>query len=96
MKSAVTPRRPEELAMTHPLTNLVDGWYFRLKEISAGVFEVEGVDAVGRRVRRSGTDEKNFCDSLWTMPSRSSAMWAVSPNSSLESRRSTSAAQLSR
>jgi hypothetical protein len=41
---------------THPIGDLADGWRFRLTEISAGCYEIEGFDGAGRRVYRQGTD----------------------------------------
>jgi hypothetical protein len=39
-----------------PITGLVDGWYFRQKEISPGYYVVDGIDLWGRAVSRGGTD----------------------------------------
>jgi hypothetical protein len=44
------------LSSTHPIGDLVEGWHFRLNEVSAGRYEIEGCDAVGRRVYRQGND----------------------------------------
>ena len=41
---------------THPIEDLVEGWRFRLAEISAGCYEIEGLDRAGRRIYRQGTD----------------------------------------
>jgi hypothetical protein len=41
----------------YPLTSIVEGWRFRLVEVSSGAYEVEGFDASGRRVHRSGTND---------------------------------------
>lgn len=34
----------------------VPGWIFHVKEVSMGVYQVSGVDAVGRKVEVTGTD----------------------------------------
>jgi hypothetical protein len=43
-----------------PMAGLVDGWFFRCREVSAGVFQVEGTDLWGRRVGADGTDEERL------------------------------------
>ena len=50
------PRSEAEVIREFPLTGLVPGWYFRVRETSAGAYEVEGTDLYSRRVRRTGTD----------------------------------------
>jgi hypothetical protein len=57
MKMAVTARSHEEMLKTHPLADIVEGWYFRLWEASANVWCVEGCDRLGRRVYQSGHDD---------------------------------------
>lgn len=32
------------------------GWYFKIQEVSYGVYEMQGVDGWGRKVSRKGTD----------------------------------------
>jgi hypothetical protein len=39
----------EVLKKSHPLSDPVDGWYFRIVESSSGAYEAEGFDAQGRR-----------------------------------------------
>lgn len=39
-----------------PIVDLVDGWFFRCREVSAGVYRVEGTDLWGRSVGNDGTD----------------------------------------
>ena len=48
----VTPASHHEMIRKYPITGLVDGWYFRQQEVSAGCFVVEGSDAYGRTVSR--------------------------------------------
>lgn len=49
-------RLTEEELQAYPIKDLVDGWFFRVVEISNGVYEIEGIDHRGRRVSRTGTN----------------------------------------
>jgi hypothetical protein len=42
----------------YPIESSVAGWFFRCKEVSNNVYLVEGCDFWGRKVTRTGTDEK--------------------------------------
>ncbi len=37
-------------------TNDLSGWLFHIDEVSAGVYQVRGVDRAGRKVQKTGTD----------------------------------------
>lgn len=39
-----------------PLADLLDGWFFRVTETSAGAYLAEGSDVWGRLVSRRGSD----------------------------------------
>ena len=54
MRKAVSPISPEQIIREFPTSGLVEGWYFRQREISNGVWEVEGSDLYGRTVSRCG------------------------------------------
>ena len=41
----------------YPLTGDPAGWFFRVQEVSNGVYVVEGRDLAGRKVSRRGADE---------------------------------------
>ena len=56
MKQRVRPQAPEKLMRTFPITGLVQDWYFRVDEVSSGVYVAEGSDTVGRKVYRKGAD----------------------------------------
>lgn len=56
MKIPVRARSEAEVIHEFPLTGLAQGWYFRVTEVSAGVYDVEGTDLYDRRVQRTGTD----------------------------------------
>ena len=55
MKKSVQQLSDEYLAM-YPIKDLVEGWFFRVHEVSNGVYEVEGTDVWGRKVSRKGTE----------------------------------------
>ena len=57
MKKNVPPLSDEYLA-SYPIKDLVDGWFFRIQEVSNGVFEVEGIDGWRRKVARTGTENE--------------------------------------
>jgi hypothetical protein len=42
----------------YPIIDLVEGWFFRIEEISYGAYMVEGVDRWGRSVSRQGTENE--------------------------------------
>jgi hypothetical protein len=56
MKTEIRRQNPEDLVKTYPIQNKVDGWFFRVEEVSNCVYEVEGSDLYGRKVFRSGSD----------------------------------------
>ncbi len=55
MKNLV-PRLTTEDLRNYPLTNIVNGWFFRIDEISQGYYRVEGVDQWGHSISRDGID----------------------------------------
>jgi hypothetical protein len=40
----------------YPITGLVDGWFFRINEVSFGAYEVKGTDRWGRIVSSMGIE----------------------------------------
>jgi hypothetical protein len=60
MKKLVQSKTVEELSFQYPLTNIVEGWFFQVTEISQGVYLVEGVDRWGRSVSRQGIDPEEL------------------------------------
>ena len=59
MKAAIRPATREEMLRDYPTEVLaVPGWYFRVCEVSAGVWKVEGRDCYGHSVERYGTDNE--------------------------------------
>jgi len=56
MKEEIRGMIETAIIKNFPITNKLEGWYFRIKEISAGVYVAEGKDLFGRQVSREGTD----------------------------------------
>jgi hypothetical protein len=40
----------------YPIKGIVEGWYFRIEEVSQGYFRVTGMDEWGRSISRDGID----------------------------------------
>ena len=56
-KKLVTPLSHREIVRKYPITGMVDGWYFRQQEVSAGCYVVEGSDIYGHIIsRQTGGD----------------------------------------
>ena len=51
-KQPVTPLSHKEMIREYPITGLVEGWYFRQREVSNGCFMVEGCDTYGHTISR--------------------------------------------
>jgi hypothetical protein len=56
MKTPIEKLSEEAVRCQFPVTSRVPGWFFRVNEVSAGVYRVEGTDLWGRQVSRTGTD----------------------------------------
>lgn len=56
-KQLVTPATHREMIRRYPITGLVEGWYFRQEEISAGCYVVEASDVYGRTISRQGVGD---------------------------------------
>ncbi len=57
MKVPVQKTDPATIRTQFPIEGIVEGWFFRQREVSPGVYLVEGIDLFGRRVSRTGTNE---------------------------------------
>lgn len=53
----VRPATHDQMVLEYPITGLVEGWYFRQQEVSAGCWVVEGSDLYGRKISRQGVDD---------------------------------------
>jgi hypothetical protein len=54
-KQTLTPRSHKAMIREYPITGMVEGWYFRQREVSAGCYIVEGSDVYGRTISRRTT-----------------------------------------
>jgi hypothetical protein len=54
MKISVSKLDEHIVRQTHPIANLVPGWFFRREEVSAGAWQVDGTDLWNRRVGNTG------------------------------------------
>jgi hypothetical protein len=57
MKRLIEKLKEEVVRRDFPMADLVDGWFFRCCEVSAGVYIVEGTDLWARKVGAKGADE---------------------------------------
>lgn len=55
MKKSVTRRSKEDLR-NYPIADIVEGWFFRIDELSQGYYRVEGIDQWGHTISRDGID----------------------------------------
>ena len=60
---------PVELAKVFPIVDRLPGWYFRVTERSAGVYEGEGMDLRRGTVRSEGTDPDKVLSDCVSMAS---------------------------
>lgn len=51
-----------EVLAEYPISGRVKGWYFRVQEVSASAYQVDGTDLWGRRVSRTGSDPDRLLD----------------------------------
>jgi hypothetical protein len=56
VKLRVSPKTESEIRKSFPIHDRLAGWFFRVKEVSAGSYLAEGSDLYGRLVSRTGTD----------------------------------------
>ena len=55
MKRPIAHRTNEEIR-NYPIDNIIEGWFFRIDELSQGYYRVEGVDQLGHNISRDGID----------------------------------------
>jgi hypothetical protein len=60
MKKEISRLDENEIIKQYPIKTGATGWYFRQKEVSACVWQVEGTDLFGRKVQRTGEDSKDL------------------------------------
>jgi hypothetical protein len=56
MKKSKQKHTEQEILKSFPINDQLDGWYFRIEEVSNNVYEVEGSDLYGRLVSIKGTE----------------------------------------
>ena len=56
-KKIVIPATHKEMLRQYPITGLVEGWYFRQQEVSAGRYVVEASDMYGRKISRQAVGD---------------------------------------
>jgi hypothetical protein len=56
MKAKLNLASEAAVIKDYPITGTVQGWYFKIQEVSAGVYVAEGTDLSGRKVSRQGAD----------------------------------------
>jgi hypothetical protein len=56
MKHWVRPESEAVLQRDYPIKGTLPGWFFRCREVSMGVYKMEGADLWGHTVSRTGTD----------------------------------------
>ncbi len=44
----------------YPIKDLIEGWFFRIEEISQGFYRVTGVDIFGRSISKDGIDPEEL------------------------------------
>jgi hypothetical protein len=49
-------KKVDEELRGYPINDILEGWFFRVKEISQGYYRVEGKDRLGHSVARDGID----------------------------------------
>jgi hypothetical protein len=69
MKRLVEMQSEADLLVRYPRKGETPGWYFRIDEVSTGVYHVEGSDQWGRRASHTGSDP----DMLWAECERDAA-----------------------
>jgi hypothetical protein len=57
---SIQERDPAEVRAEFPIAGVVEGWFFREQETSAGAYLVEGADLWGRTVSRRGTEPETL------------------------------------
>jgi hypothetical protein len=60
MKRLVEKQSEADLMVRYPRKGKTSGWYFRIEEVSNGVWQVEGSDQWERRVSHTGFDPDVF------------------------------------
>ena len=78
MEKKIKKANPESVKKEYPITDLVENWFFCIKEISTNYYCIEGIDLYGRKIARMGSeveldnlqkqcieDAKSISDQIW-------------------------------
>ncbi|MEQ9091520.1 MAG: hypothetical protein RIE52_10555 [Balneola sp.] len=60
MKKAIRKLNLIDVELRFPITGKLDGWYFKIEEISNCAYEVSGSDLFGRIVSKTGSDPEGL------------------------------------
>lgn len=55
-------RLSEDELRKYPISDIVEGWFFQIVEITPGVYRVEGIDHWGRKVSRVGMSPEELLE----------------------------------
>ena len=61
LKKIIMIKSNEDL-LDYPIIGVVEGWFFRVDELTQGYYRVKGVDRLGRIVSREGIDPEDLME----------------------------------
>ena len=83
-KQPVLPKSRLQILAEYPIEGLAEGWFFRQREVSAGVYLIEGSDCWGRKISQMGTDPEFLLSKcaantkhLSSQTGRATFMWPI-------------------
>jgi hypothetical protein len=62
MKREISPKSESEIRRSYPINDRLPGWFFRVREVSAGAYLAEGTDRYGRLVSRTGANPDDLLE----------------------------------
>ncbi len=60
MKAKITQKSEKEILAIYPIKSKIQGWFFKVTEISNNAYEAEGTDLFGRLVSKQGNDPEQL------------------------------------
>jgi hypothetical protein len=54
MKKGIRKLNENDVKLRFPISGKLDGWYFKIEEISNGAYQVSGSDLFGRIISKTG------------------------------------------
>ena len=64
MKRRISKKPFEEMIKKYPISNLLDGWFFKCWEVSNGHYIAEGSDQYGRIVSCEGSNADDILQEI--------------------------------